>query len=287
MPTDILGRRSRFVRTSSGRRIVISKRDVAVLQLLYRYRFLRTPQIVAFLCPRSKRRLIERLGDLFHEIALVNRPAVQWRYGDPRCTSVVHELSPKGLEYLREHRLVPQRAVTLSRRGDKGRSQQFPHAMMITDTLATAELALRDVPGQRFVSVDEILMRAPETTKNAKNPLAAPVTIHPNNAFPDIRAPWKTHVIPDGLFGIEYLINGKKRYRFWALECERTSPTRRSNARASSLARKHAAYHALIHSRGYKDHWNIPNLKVLVMTQKDINLMTTDSITKALECQTQ
>lgn len=284
MPADTLGRRSRFARNPLGKRIVVSDRDVHILQLLYRYRFLRTPQIVAFLCPRSERRLIERLGDLFHEIALVNRPAVQWHYGDPRCTSVVHELSPKGLAYLREHQLVPQRAVTLSRRSDKGRLQQFPHSMMIIDTLATADLALRDVPGQRFVSADEILARAPETTRNAKNPLAAPVTIHPQKDFPDIRAPWKTHVLPDGLFGIEYRINGKKRYRFWALECERTSPTRRSHARASSLARKHAAYHALIHSRGYKAHWNIPNLKLLVMTQKDIELMTTASITKALEC---
>jgi hypothetical protein len=156
--------------------------------------------------------------------------------------------------------------------------------MMIVDTLTSIELALRETPDQRFVCIEEILERSPASTKNAKNPLTAPVTIHPNKDFPDIRTPWHTHVIPDGLFGIEYLIEGKKRYRFWALECERTSPIRRSHSRASSLTRKHAAYQALIHSGGYKAHWNIPNLKLLVMTENDTNLMTTGSILKALEC---
>lgn len=271
MPTDTLGRRSRFVRSPIGKRIVVSERDTIILQLLYRYRFLRSSQVITFLCPKSERRLTERLGDLFHETALINRPPAQWRYGDPRCTSVVHELSPKGLAFLQERDLVPLRATTLSRRGSSGRTQQFAHAMMVVDVLTTIELALRDLPDQRFVCIDEILKRAPETTRDAKNPLAAPVTIHPHKDFPDIITPWKTHVIPDGLFGIEYLVDNKKRYRFWALECERTSPARRSHTRASSLMRKRAAYQALISSQGYKAHWGIPNLKLHVVTQKDID----------------
>lgn len=284
MIADALGRRSRFVRCPTGKRIVISERDISILQLLYRYRFLRTPQIVKFLRPRSERRLVERLGDLFHETTFITRPPAQWRYGDPRRTPVVHELTCKGLALLEDRDALPSRATPLSRRTDKGRSPQFPHALMIVDTLTSIELALRDTPDQRFVCIDEILARSPETTRNAKNPLTAPVTIQPHKDFPDIRTPWHTHVIPDGLFGIEYLIEGKKRYRFWALECERTSPARRSHSRASSLTRKHAAYQALIRSGGYKTHWNIPNLKLLVMTEKDIDLMTTNSITKSLEC---
>lgn len=271
MYTDTLGRRSRFVRNPTGKRIVVSERDINTLQLLYRYRFLRSPQIVAFLRPKSDKRLTERLGDLFHETALINRPPAQWRYGDPRCTSIAYELTPKGLALLGVSDMMPLRATTLSRRGNIGRTQQFAHAMMIVDTLTTIELATRDLPDQRFVSVDEILKRAPENTQNAKNPLAAPVTIHPHKDFPDIITPWKTHVIPDGLFGIEYLVDNKKRYRFWALECERTSPARRSHTRASSLMRKRAAYQALISSQGYKAHWGIPNLKLHLVTQKDID----------------
>lgn len=279
MITDTLGRRSRFARNPIGKRIIISKRDIEILRLLYRYRFLRSPQIIAFLRPKSDRRLIERLTDLFHETGLINRPPAQWRYGNPRCTSVVHELSPKGLTFLEERDLVSLRATTLSRRGSKGRTQQFTHAMMIVDVLAKIELTTQNLPDQRFVSLGEILKRAPETTRKARNPLAAPVTIHPHNDFPDIRIPWKTHIIPDALFGIEYLIGNEKRYRFWALECEQTSPARRSHTRASSLIRKRAAYQALINSRGYHEHWGIPNLKLHVVIQNDTSLVNVNTFT--------
>lgn len=271
MLTDTLGRRTRFVQSPTGKNIVVSQRDIQILQHLFRYRFLRTPHLVAFLRPRSEKRLTERLGDLFHEICLIDRPPTQWRYGDPRCTSIVHELSHRGLALLEERDLVPLRAVTLSRRANKGRAQQFAHAMMVVDTLTMIELTTRDQPDQRFVCVDEILKRAPEVTRDAKNPLAAPVTIHPHKDFPDIRTPWHTHIIPDALYGIEYVIDGTKKYRFWALECERTSPTKRSHTRASSLVRKQAAYQALIHSGDYKTHWGIPNLKLHIVTKKTVH----------------
>ena len=58
------------------------------------------------------------------------------------------------------------------------------------------------------------------------------------------------------------MIDGKKRYRFWALEYERTTPERRSTTGASSTAHKRAAYDTLIASRAYRQHWGIPNLKL-------------------------
>ena len=116
--------------------------------------------------------------------------------------------------------------------------------------------------GQRFVPVDEILARASKEVRNARNPLSVPVTILPSRDHPVIRSRLETHVIPDALYGIEYLVDGEKRYRFWTLECERTSPFSRTTTKASSRALKLAAYDVLIKSKAFKRHWGIPNLKL-------------------------
>ena len=269
MDTDTLGRRSRFKRTNTSKNIITTDRDIEILRWLYRYRYLRTPQLISFLQPKSKKRFIERLGDLFHETGLIDRPKAQWRHFDSRCTPMIYELSAKGQSFLESRNQLSQRATTLSRRKRTGTTIQLDHAMMIVDALVEIELTTIAKPDQRFVGVDEILARAPVTTTSAPNPLSVPVTIQPSAAFPDIKSPWDTHIIPDALYGIEYLIDGDKRYRFWALECENTSPRYRATAKMTSLVRKHAAYDALIKSGGYKKHWGIPNLKLKVVTQSE------------------
>jgi hypothetical protein len=81
-----------------------------------------------------------------------------------------------------------------------------------------------------------------------------------------LRRTIETAIIPDALYGIEYLIDGEKRYRFFALECERTTPAWRGNLEASSVAKKRAAYDALIRSGAFRRHWGIPNLKLHLVT---------------------
>lgn len=265
MPHDRLGRRSRFRRTPTGKPIFLTDRDTAILGLLYRYRYLRAPQLVAFLRPKSEKRLVERLGDLYHEAGLIDRPVAQWRRFDARYAPLVYELSAKGRRYLESCGPLPDRATTFARKDRPGATPQFEHAMMIVDALVSAELAAIAAKGQRFVPADEILARAPEQTRRAQKPLAIPVTIRPTKHLPSLKAAITTQVIPDALYGIEHLIDGEKRYRFYALECEHRSPRRRSTAKLSSLALKQAAYAALAQSRAYREVYGVPNLDLRVV----------------------
>ncbi len=141
--------------------------------------------------------------------------------------------------------------------------------MMIVDALAESERETIAAPDQRFVSVDEILARAPEQTRTATKPLVIAVIIEPGKDIPNLRYPFKTHIVPDGLYGIEYLIDGEKRYRFFALECENRSPAWRSTFFTSSLALKRAAYAALIRAKQHRKVWGIPNLKLVVVQRKN------------------
>ena len=244
---------------------MLGARDTEILQCLHRYRYLRQTHLLALMQPKSSKRFIERLGNLFHETGLINRPALQQRYFDAYASPMLYEISAKGIGYLEACGAIPARAVTFSRRVRPTANPQFLHTMMIIDALVGAEIkARRD--GHRFVPVDEILARAPERTRSATNPLSVPVTIYPSTESPRIQSRFDTHIIPDALYGIEYLIDSEKRYRFWALECERTTPTARKTVKASSLALKRGAYAALIATRGYREHWGIPNLKLHVIT---------------------
>ncbi|MHA7773883.1 replication-relaxation family protein [Roseibium sp. M-1] len=262
MPLDSLGRRSRFSRNPTGKRIVLSERDGEILKLLYRYRYLRVPQLLAFLRPQSEKRFVERLGDLYHETGLINRPKAQWKAFDARSTPMIYELSPKGRRWLESEGDLPHRVTALATATAPGRAPQFDHAMMIVDALVEVELETIQEPEQRFVSFEEILARAPDISASNGHPLAVPVTIEPGTLAPWLKRPFHTHLIPDGLYGIEYLIDGKKLYRFWALECENQSPRSRSTAAKSSLALKRAAYDAFIGGGGFKQVWGVPNLQV-------------------------
>ena len=270
--TDSLGRRSRFQRCRLGKQTTLVERDIKILCLLFRYRYLRQAHLLSFLKPKSKKRFVERLGDLFHESGLINRPSGQHRHFDSRCTPMIYEITKSGIACLESLGALPQRAVTFSLRRSRASNPQFLHTMMIIDALVETELIVHEKPDQRFVPVDEILARAPKSTQLARNPLRVPVTLKPCSEHPVIRSRQDTHLIPDGLYGIEYLIDGEKRYRFWALECERTSPGSRSSASASSTALKRAAYDALIQSKAYKSHWGIPNLKLHLVSAGEHNI---------------
>ena len=197
---------------------------------------------------------------MFHETGYIDRPALLAPHFDARSTPMLYEISPSGVAYLETLDALPPRAVTFSRRTCRAYNPQILHTMMIIDTLVGIECATRQAADQRFVSVDEILARAPAATRRAPNPLSVPVTLYPDRNHLVIRSRMDTHLIPDAIYGIEHRAGQEKRYRFFAIECERTSPVSRSTAKASSRALKQAAYDALVRSGGFKQHWGIPNL---------------------------
>src|SRR5229473_8627 len=137
MPLDALERRLRYHRKRTGKRITPSPRDLAIFTLLYRYRYLRSTFIHAFVGGNEKR-LIERLGDLFHE-GYLNRPRQQWQAFNARYTPAVYELDELGEAVIRASGDEPHRADLVSR-GRMGAQRQFAHALMICDTLASIEL---------------------------------------------------------------------------------------------------------------------------------------------------
>ena len=252
----MIARRSRMKRSGAGKRIALSPRDIEIFKLLRRYRYLRSTYIHAFVGGASETRFKERLGDLFHE-GYLDRPAQQWDFADARCMPVVYESGRGSMQALRacgsgieeDERQV---AATAHR--------QFLHALMICETLASIELAVRADPRLRFIAWPEILARAPEAVRTSKTPLSLPL-------------PPGGYVVPDGVFGIEYRNGEAKTYRFFALEADRgTMPIARTDPKQSSYLGKLAAYGEIIARQDHKTHWGVPNLLVLTLTTSGARL---------------
>jgi hypothetical protein len=233
-------------RTRTGKRLALTARDLEIFRTLRRYRFLRSTYLHAFVGGASEKRFIERLGDLFHE-GYLDRPAEQWRFADARCLPVVHELGKSGSEAIIA---APEtESVTWLRDGPH---RQFEHALMICEVLASIELATRKQEDLRFIPWPEILAKAPESTRLS--------------AKPYLLSDGGVAVVPDAIFGIEYRRDGRKAYRFFALEADRgtMSITRAANTGTSVLA-KLGTYRAILAKEGFR-RVGIPNLLVLTVT---------------------
>ena len=245
-------RRSRMRRTWTGKRIELTARDIEIFKLLARYRYLRLPYIQAFVGGASLKRLQDRLCDFFHE-GYLDRPEQQWQFAGARYAPAVYESDAGAVRGAarRQGSLWTTRVpfLPLSHIGNMRIS------LMICEVQASLELGIRADAHLRFIAWPHILARAPEQTRASAMPFRIPLD---NGGF---------LVVPDGLFGIEYISDGKKTYRFFALEVDRgTMPVERSNASQTSYLKKMQAYRDILRHQRHKSHWGIPNLLVLTVT---------------------
>jgi hypothetical protein len=238
-------------RTRSGRRIELTERDLALFEILMRYRYLRSTYLHAFVGGASETRFKERLGDLFHE-GYLDRSQQQWEFADARCRPAVYEIGKKGRAAFHAcGRTVPEYVAATTAQ------KQFLHAVMICEALGSLELAVRTREGLRFISWPEILARAPEDAQCSARPLSLPVASG-------------RVIVPDAVFGLEYRANDARRYRFFALEADRgTMPIARTRPGQTSYLAKLAAYHEVLSQQGHKSRWGIPNLLVLTLTTSE------------------
>jgi hypothetical protein len=231
-------------RTRTGKSLALTSRDLAIFHWLSRYRYLRSTYLYAFAGGLSETRFKERLGDLFHE-GFLDRPARQWEFADAKHAPAVYELGDRGRRALSEVSEISSDTRTFIGRGDR----QFQHAALTCASLASIELATKSLP-LRFVGWSELLTKAPERTRRSTMPQRIPVG--------------QGAVIPDGLFGLEYLREDTKAYRFFALELDRnTMPLERTNSRQTSYLAKLHLYQEIIATGRQRTHWGIPNLLVL------------------------
>ena len=269
-------------RMSSGKRIELTERDIELFKLLNRYHFLRSNFLYAFLGGNSETRFKERLGHLYHDGRYINRPEQQWQFANCRYMPVVYELDDRGEQVLRERGLM-QGDSPLLKKGRMGAYRQFAHELMICDCMASIELGVRQSQNLRFISWQEIIAKAPESTRKLDNPFAIPVSIL--HTVPRTGAMQRADIkiVPDALFGLEYTQDGPKAFRFFVLEADRnTLPVARSDLQQTSYLRKILAYRQISAQSIHKSHLGLPNLLVLIVATNEAHMASIMSLVREL-----
>lgn len=255
---DAMGRRARYSRSYKKPNITLSDRDIEILTVLARYRYIRKDFLHALLPPQSMQVLTRRLRDLF-DAGYVNRPEEQWRAFNARYSQAVYEIDVLGEEALRERGVYPRELSSLTRKSRGGAIRQYPHSMMICDTLASIEIGLKGT-GHRLITWSEILERRGTISK--ENPFKLPCTIdYVYQTGAEYHA--ETSVVPDALFGIRHPDGMAS---FFVLEAERGNGIERRNLDQPSFLKKLLAYRNISHTKVYKEVLGIPNMRVLVVT---------------------
>jgi hypothetical protein len=257
---EVTKRRSRQHRTPRGKLARITPRQLEILRLLNRYRFLDAKHIYGLL-GSSNTNVCGALADLFHEHGFLNRLPQRAFMRDPLYDPEIYELSDDGLA------LVSQRAqqiepATWLKQGRYGAKSLAAHNLIICHAVASIEAAAT-AAGIRFITCTEVLARAPKATQEARQPFAIPAAI--SHLFPNGKVQRSdTRVIPDALFGLQYP-NGT--FRYFALEIDRgTMPLTRSTLDETSYLRKLLQYREVISRGGYKAHFGMTATPMLLLT---------------------
>ncbi len=268
---DALGRRCRTRPTPTGKRITPQPRDLLWFEKLAEHGPLPSSFLLAFAkdMHRSEKRAKERLTDLFnedrtpHRGTYLTRPAQQFRTLDARYNQLVYDLSPSSVAALRKSGSAIRPA----------RSGPWQHSLMVSCITASIELACIERDDINFIPQSKILARAEAT-------LRWPTEI----CDPDAGTTYAKDLLPDAVFGLEYLTSEGKRYRFYALEADRvTEPLRSAEIHRKSFLRHLLQYEDYIEGGGFQEHLNLTApMMVLNVTTSEARLQRMIGLTEEL-----
>jgi hypothetical protein len=251
-------RRARFKRGAPPS-IRLTPDDIVAIRAVADHRFLRSTHIVSLL-DRSSKKILERLGALYHN-GYLDRPRAQLDYyATAGSAPMVYALGNKGAALLADldGSQKPKVDWTWKNR-DAGRIF-IDHTLLIADLMVAVEIAARSAGNITLIHGTDILKGAPAATRNAKNPWALPARIFHSGMPIDLS------LIPDKIFGLDYLDQRKRSYFF--VEADRgTMPITRSHPRQTSFQQKLLGYLAGARpANRHAEHFGVGNFRVLTVT---------------------
>src|SRR6267142_322791 len=182
----------RFKRASTVALMQPVVRDRQIIQLVQRYRFLRSPQIVLLL-GASPQPILRRLQLLYHH-GYLERPRAQLDYYHlTGSRPIVYGLGNKGAALLRNELGIPVRDVNW---GEKNRSVGrifLEHSLLVSEVMVAFELACRENGQVRFIDQQDLLL--PNEPREEPQPFRWKVNLSNNVSL---------GVIPDRVFAMEY-----------------------------------------------------------------------------------
>lgn len=242
---DKIGRRNRLKPTSTGKRVSPTARDLLWFAKLAEHGPLPSSFLLAFAndSRKSEKRAKERLTDLFNEDNTPHggpyliRPPQQFRTIDSRYNQLAYDLAPAA-------------TAALEDAGDfvkSARSGPWLHNFMVSCITASIELACLNCKDLSYIPQGKILRRADAE-------LRCPVPV----VDPQSGKTYTKDLLPDSIFGLEYLTDEGGKFRFFVVEADRaTEPATSSNFNRKSFQRHLRQYEQYVERRLYKQHLSL------------------------------
>jgi hypothetical protein len=239
-----------------------TERDIEVFKLLVRFRYLPTDYIHAFV-GGSLKALSHRLNLLSRKPNLyLARPHQQRQCADANYRRLIYQLDERGSRALRE------RGLSFLPKSYQG---NYNHELMVAQITASIELGASQSHNIRLITWPEIL--ASENTPKATQESATPASIR---ASYSLRGETLTSdIIADARpFGLERVIDGKRSYLFFpGIEADcGTEPIDAGDPGRSSIAKKFAAYLAVVEQGVHRSHFGFPNFFVPFITTSNARM---------------
>ncbi len=251
-------RRPRFARQPLAT-IRLTEDDLVLIGAVGRHRFLRSTHLVRLLPHRSPRKIIERLGALYHA-GYLDRPRAQINYfAASGSAPIVYALGNQGADALA---VIGQTQQPFTDWSDKNRSVKRPyieHALLLADLMLGLEIATRERDDIELI--DEAVLRAelPDAIRNAAHPWRLTARIRHRGKYLIVAAE------PDVVFALQFKSTGRRSFFF--VEADRaTMPITRSDITQSSFEKKLIAYLAAHKQRQHVARFGFANMRVLTLT---------------------
>ena len=178
---------------------------------------------------RSYKKLLERLGALYHN-GFVDRPRAQLDYYSTAGSApIVYALGNRGALVLAEHDGMDRAQVDWTWKNRSVGRPFIEHTLLTADVMVAAERAAATHPDVKLMEAKHILAGAPESTRNAANPFKLKTRTTYDGKVLDLS------VIPDAVFGLDFTVERKRKYFF--LEADRaTMPIMRAGLNQTSYS---------------------------------------------------
>jgi hypothetical protein len=249
-------RARRFQRRDDPPAFQLTARDIALLQHVARHRFLSSKHLAA-LDGGSEQNLLRCLRVLFDN-GYLDRPSAQLAHVPvvgPR--PMVYGLGRRGARVLQEHHQRESEATDWTERNKRAGAKFIEHTIAIAHFMVGLELGCRGRTDLELLRESEIIARASDRTRHAREPLRLAVPGLDNSLG-------VSSVVADGLFG---LVFPDETASYFLLEIDRGSmPLTRSRFDQTSIKRKLAIYWEGWKQGRPAEHFGIKQVRVLTVT---------------------
>ncbi len=260
----------RFRREGTGPVVHLTADDIALIQCVYRHRFVRADDLYRLFPGRTSDRLSRRLTALYRA-AFLDRPIAQIdRFRQGGSQALVYGLDTGGARFLKERYGVPLGVADWRSRNRSYTRESLDHTLAVSRFMIGVEVACRARADLSIIPFDEIVKSAPEETRRSPFPGRWPVDL----GFRGARG--TVYLVPDAIFGLRRRRpDGTFRTSYLLVEIDRGTMTIAPSERVqeseafihrATILRKLVAYAESFRQELHKRHLGIPAPRTLFLT---------------------